>query len=138
MKKTFGIKLFAFALIALATTACSKYEEGSKFTFLTKKARMVNTWTLSSMTVNDVSQTLGGTITMDLEKDGKATITWSSTLGSTSDVGNWEFSSDKEDLLLTDSSGDVDALEIVQLKNKDLKLRQINGAVTTIATYTGD
>ena len=137
MKKAFGIKLLAFALIAISVTACSKYEEGSKFTFLSKKARMVNTWTVSTYTVNDVAQTLGGTITMDLEKDGTATSTWSTPLGSSSEVGTWAFSSDKADLILTDANGSTDTFEIVMLKNKELKLRQVEGVFTTVVTYTG-
>ncbi|MBL1280586.1 MAG: lipocalin family protein [Fluviicola sp.] len=142
MKKSIGIKLFAFALLALTITACSKYEEGSKFTVLTKKARMVNTWTLSSYTVNDISQALGAvTSTMELSKDGKYVSTWSSGGFSSSEVGTWAFSSNKEELIVIDSSGNVETFTIVMLKNKDLKLKQvetfITTSITTVVTYTG-
>tara|TARA_R110002072_G_scaffold16048_1_gene63450 strand:+ start:31459 stop:31875 length:417 start_codon:yes stop_codon:yes gene_type:complete len=137
MKKSIGIKLFAFALLAIAVTACSKYEEGSKFTILSKKARMANTWTLSSFTANGISQPITGTSTMELTKDGKATTTISFGGFSGSEVGTWAFSSNKEELILTDSDGDTQTMTIVQLKNKDLKLRQVDSGITTVATYTG-
>jgi len=74
---------------------------------------------------------------MDLEKDGTATSTWSTPLGSSSEVGTWAFSSDKADLILTDANGSTDTFEIVMLKNKELKLRQVEGVFTTVVTYTG-
>ena len=141
MKKSIGIKLFAFALLAVAITACSKYEEGSKFTVLSKKARMANTWTLSSLTVNEVSQAISGTNTMLLTKDGSATTTWASGGFSVSEQGTWVFSGNKEELIVTDSDGDVETYTIIQLKNKDLKLKQVNTTgsttITTISTFTG-
>lgn len=136
MKNT--VKIFAFALVAIVMTACSKYEEGSKFTLLSKKSRMANTWTLKTFTVNDVQQVLGGTSTLEMDKDGKATSTWTNSFGSSSDIGSWEFSGDKEELVVTDSDGDVERFEIVMLKSKDLKLRQVENGFTSIATYEGE
>lgn len=138
MKKSIGIKLFTFALLALVVTACSKYEEGSKFTLLTKKARMVNTWTLTSYTVDGDAQTISGTQKYDLQKDGTAVVSWSSGGFTASDTGKWDFNSDKTSVIFTDSNGDTDTFEIVQLKNKDLKLRQIVSGVTGIWTLSGE
>lgn len=138
MKKSILLKSMAVLSLLFVFTACSKYEEGSKFTILTKKQRMVNTWTLSSFTVNGNSQTISGTITWDLQKDGTAVITWSSGGASLSDTGSWDFGNDKADLVMTDSNGAVETYEIVQLKNKDLKVRQTEGSNVFIWTFTGE
>lgn len=142
MKKSFGIKLFAFALMALVVTACSKYEEGSKFTLLSKKSRVANTWTLASYTVDGTSQTLSGTTTWELTKEGGATLTVSGGGFSFSDSGSWAFGNDKQDLVLTDSDGDTETYEIVMLKSKDLKLRQtttvLGTDVVTVLTFSGE
>jgi len=137
MKKSFLIKSFAVLSLLLIVTACSKYEEGSKFTVLTKTQRMVNTWTLRTSTYNGNNQTINGTSTWKLDKDGKCTYTY--VLGSFTftDVGTWAFTSDKASIIITDSSNDAETFEIVQLKNKDLKLRQVVDGNTTIGTYTG-
>lgn len=138
MKKSISIKLFAFAALALIITACSKYEEGSKFTFLTKKARMVNTWTLTAYSYNNVSQTMSGSLVIELSKDGTAKSTYTSGGFSISDTGKWAFSGDKEDLILTASDNSTETYEIVQLKNKDLKLRQVVSGNTSVWTYSGE
>ncbi len=139
MKKSFLIKSFAIFSLLLVVTACSKYEEGSKFTVLTKTARMVNTWTLTGSSYNGNAQTLVGTQSWKLEKDGTATYNATSGSFTFSDIGKWAFTSDKASIIITDSSGDSETLEIVQLKNKDLKLRQTdsNGNVT-LTTYSGE
>ena len=139
MKKSFGIKLFAFAALALVMTACSKYEEGSKFTFLSKKARMVNTWTVTEYSYNGANQPLGGqSLVFDLQKDGKAVVTASSGGFSFSDTGTWDFSSDKTNLIMTASDNSTESYEIVMLKNKDLKLRQTVGSDVAVWTFSGE
>lgn len=60
MKKTL---LFSVLSLIVATTflsSCSKYDEGSKFTLLSKKSRMVNDWHLISQTENNVTLNLSG------------------------------------------------------------------------------
>jgi hypothetical protein len=118
-------------------SSCGKYEEGSNFTFLTAKARIVNTWTLSSYSINDVTQTLGSSLTYKFEKNGKATVTL--TIGGfpLSDIGTWELSVDKTELILKDSAGTVSTYEIVQLKNKDLKVRKTAPNYTEVWILTG-
>lgn len=137
MKKSFLIKSFAVLSLLLVVTACSKYEEGSKFTVLTKTQRMVNTWTLTSVTYNGDAQTIQGTHKWKLEKDGNATYSYVSGSFTFSDIGKWAFTSDKASIIITDSANDSETYEIVQLKNKDLKLRQVDGNNTTISSYTG-
>lgn len=126
-------------MIALTTilSSCNKYEEGSKFTLLTAKARMVNTWTLTSYSINDAAQTFSTGLSYKLDKDGTATET--TTLGgfSLSDVGTWEFNGDKTELIMKDSAGSTATYEIVQLKNKDLKVRQTEVGYVEEWTFTG-
>lgn len=139
MKKSFVFKSMAVLSLLFVFAACSKYEEGSKFTILTKKMRMVNKWTLVNYTINDSAQSLSGvTATMDLQKDGTAIVAYTSGGFTFSDTGKWDFSSDKADLILTDSNGSAETYEIVQLKNKDLKLRQVTNNNTHVWTYEGE
>jgi hypothetical protein len=139
MKKSIGIKLFAFAALALVMTACSKYEEGSKFTFLSKKARMVNTWTVTEYSYNGTNQPLNGqSLVFDLQKDGTAVTTASNGGFSFSDTGKWDFNSDKTNLVMTASDNSTESYEIVMLKNKDLKLRQTVGGVISVWTFSGE
>lgn len=132
MKNT--VKIFAFALVAIVVTACSKYEEGPSFTLLSKRARMENTWVLTSYTLNDVNSPIIGTYTMKLEKNGNASITTS--FGT--EEGQWEFSDDKESLILTGVNNNTDTYEILMLKSKDLKLKQVNGSITEVSTFEGE
>ena len=60
MKQRSKIAVFSLAFLALAVTSCNKYEEGSNFTLYTKKARMVNEWTLESTQVNSINPSSAG------------------------------------------------------------------------------
>ena len=130
MKQSSKIALFSLAFLALAFTACSKYAEGSDFTLLTKKARMVNEWTLESTQLNNVVYTESSSLVRKctFNSDGSYMQTISSAaIGSSvlNTSGKWEFSSDKTKLLLT-ASGNNYSTEfiIVALKNKELKLKE--------------
>lgn len=141
------MRKFAFILLTVAglgsILSCSKYEEGSNFTLLTKKMRLANEWTLTSATVNGV-ETFDNSYTyiLMMEKDGKGYIEISNEYGSDRTYGTWELSGDKEDLILTDDEGNITVYEIVQLKNKDLKLRQtvtfFGYNTESISTFKGE
>lgn len=132
------VRIGAFALLAMmavAVTSCSKYEEGPKFTLLTKKARITGEWTLSSIEVNGTAQDISGyTVNVTIDKDGTYTYKWSSGGFSVEESGTWEFSDDKVSLIMTDEDGDVTSSEIVRLANDELKLKDVDGAFTTITT----
>lgn len=129
-------KVGAMALLTLAVVAsCSKYEEGSKFTLLSKKARLVGEWKVTNIEVNGTAQNLNGfTYNNEFEKDG--TFTSTVVYGGTTftDQGTWKFSDDKADLIVTNSNGDVTTLEIVRLASKDLKVKETDGSDVTITT----
>ena len=130
------VRMGAMALLTMAVVAsCSKYEEGSKFTLLSKKARLVGEWKVTNITVNGVAQSMSGyTLENEFEKDGVYKSTYSADSFSSTDTGTWVFANDKADLTITDSDGDASTAQIVRLASKDLKLRQISGSDTTIVT----
>ncbi|MES2798427.1 MAG: lipocalin family protein [Bacteroidota bacterium] len=136
--KLFKIGALAMLSVAfVAVSSCSKYEEGSKFTLLSKKARVVGEWNISNISVNGTSQDLSGyTYSYEFKKDD--TFTASVSFGSTTftDSGTWEFSDDKLRLIITDSDGDISDAEILRLASKEMKIIDVNGSDTTITTFT--
>lgn len=135
--KLFRIGAFALlALMAVAVTSCSKYEEGPKLTLLSKKARLTGEWTLNKVEVNGETQDISGyTVNVTFLKDGSYTYKWTSGGFSVQESGTWKFSDDKVDLILTDEDGDVTTSEIVRLANDELKLKDVDGSYTTISTF---
>lgn len=102
----------------------------------TAKGRLANTWTLVSVTDDGVAEPLVGVTTMEIKKDG--TFTMTITVGSLSDseTGTWEFNSDKTKVKMS-HDGHTDEYDIVQLKNKDLKLKDDHGGHDEITTWSG-
>jgi hypothetical protein len=104
---------------ALAVNSCGKYEEGPKFSLLSKKSRVAGDWNVKS--VGSQVLTSGYGLNMTFDKDGSMKYTY--TYGSTSYsyAGTWDFSSDKENLIINVDGG-IDTLEIKKLKNKEMWL----------------
>lgn len=136
MKTTFkAISVLFLGLIILSS--CGKYEDGPKFSLLTKKARLCGEWVIDQVMFNDVDQTsafqsfVGTDFVLEIEKDGKYR-----TEGQNPDSGTWELGEDKDDIyFLSDAQGATEiAYRILRLKNKELWLRHTdtNGDVTEI------
>lgn len=104
---------------ALSVTSCGKYEDGPKFSLLSKKSRVAGEWDVKSVG----SQVLGSEygLTMTFDKDGSMKYTYTYGTESSSYAGSWDFSSDKENLVIT-IDGDIDTLEIKRLTNKEMWL----------------
>lgn len=129
------ISILALGLILI--TSCNKYEDGPKFSLLTKKARLTGEWVIDQVTVNDADQTaayvsfVGANYVLEIEKDGKYR-----TEGNYPDTGTWELGADKDDIrFLSDQAGSTEeSFRILRLKNKELWLRQTqsNGDVVEI------
>lgn len=140
MKLLFRASTVAFlALTMVIVSSCSKYEEGSKFTLLTAKARVTGDWKMTELTVNGTAQDLSGsTFEVSIKKDDTYTATNSYTFGgstyTTTDNGTWKFNDDKTELIMTDSDNDISTSTIVMLKNKMMKLKEVDGNTTTIIT----
>jgi hypothetical protein len=81
MKKTLFFSVLSLIVATTFLSSCSKYDEGSKFTLLSKKSRMVNDWHLISQTENNITLNLSGISShLSLQKDGTAKSTFSYTL----------------------------------------------------------
>ncbi|MGZ3900983.1 MAG: hypothetical protein ACXVNM_14665 [Bacteroidia bacterium] len=134
--KTFQRILFVFALVAFIFTGCNKYQDGPKFSLLTKKARLTGDWKIDKVYFNgnditDAYKTaVGANFVLDIEKDGNYKVT-----GNFPDQGKWKFGEDKDDVYFTpNSTGIEDAERILRLKNKELWLRhtESNGDVKIV------
>ncbi len=137
MKKLI-VYFFALSVVAVSISSCGKYEEGPKFTLLSKKARITNTWKFTKSENNGIDNTPDPayyTLTLTLKEDGTAKADYTIFGVPASDNGNWEFSSSKEELILSDPSG-TQTLEILKLTNTELKVKQLDGNDVIITTYT--
>lgn len=111
---------------ALSVTSCGKYEDGPKFSLLTKKTRVAGDWDVKSIG----SQVLGNGygLTMSFDKDGSLKYTYTYGTSSYSYAGSWDFSSDKENIVVNIDGG-IDTLEIKRLTNKEMWLDDDYSAV---------
>lgn len=136
MKNLFRLSLVAVLALSAVLTSCNKYEEGPGFTLLTAKMRVVNDWKITKVEYNGTDVTpSSSTTSTSIKKDNTYTSTYSSGSFSITENGTWEFNSDKTQLISTDSDGDVSTMIIVMLKNKMMKLKDIDGSNVTIVTY---
>lgn len=130
---------FSIALIGLIITSCSKYAEGSNFTLLTKKARMVNEWTLeSTQLVNYVYPETSSFVRKILFKKDNTYVRSETKVGEGASTisysGTWEFSSDKTKLnLIEQGSNTTIEYIILELKSKELKLKETSFLLATPA-----
>jgi len=143
MKKLFLVGFVAVLATSTMMTSCSKYDEGSKFTLLTKKSRVINEWNLVSMTQDGTALNMTGlVVTSKFSKDGTYSTTTAYTLlGQTytdTVTGTWSFSDDKTKLLTIETGTTVTGeWTIIQLAKDDMKLSQFDAAnnSTTITVW---
>lgn len=110
----------AIAVLAFNMQSCKKYEDGPGFSLRTKKARLVGDYEV--VRIGNQSYPQGGySIEMEFEKDGDFSFTYSYGTYSYSYAGDWEFSSDKEDLEIKFGSF-IEVFEIKRLTNKEVWL----------------
>ncbi len=142
MKRILSFGLVALFASTLLLSSCSKYDEGSNFTLLTKKSRMVNNWHLTSITQDGLALNMSGiSLHMELMKDGSATNTLSYTvLGQTFEdvaIGTWEFNDDKSKLVLTETGATVsDEYTILKLTKDEMKTEQIDPSTGSVSVNT--
>ena len=120
-----------FAAFLFGTQSCNKYEEGPAISLRTKKARVVNEWTLKEYYENGKKQDIDDPLDLIFEKDQTGYFV-SYDDGGDQDVTNfnWEFNSDKTKILMTyvDEDGKVHenqvwALTILKLYENELWLK---------------
>ncbi|MDX1652764.1 MAG: hypothetical protein R3277_09755 [Brumimicrobium sp.] len=118
---------FLSVLLLLTTVMVGfscKYEEGPAISLRTKKARLVNVWKIEKEIDADgtVENDPAPGVTLEFKKDN--TFIFSN--GNMSSTGTWEFSSDKENLITTYSSGNFsfsESTKILRLANDELWLQ---------------
>lgn len=136
--KKIAIYLFVLTLSIAGISSCGKYEEGPKFTFLTKKARITNTWNLASQTTNGSITNLSNQTWEVVIKDDETYTSKAALFGITflNETGSWKFSDDKLELLTTPAnSANTANWEIVRLKSDELKLRYFANGDTIVDTF---
>ena len=117
-------------VIIFVSSSCNKYSEGPNFSLLTKKARIVNDWTLESYTKDETElYDQGYEENLSIENDGTYSMTRITPnlgqLHSVSSHGTWEFDNSKTSISFLEEGSIVGVTyEIIRLKNKSLKLRQ--------------
>jgi hypothetical protein len=106
--------------------SCSKYDEGPAVSLRTKKARLCNSWQISSAYQNGADKTaefntvLAGYL-LNIKKDDTYTLSYSPlSAGTVTDNGSWKFNDDKTHVIFTDSDGESSDYTILRLKEKEL------------------
>jgi len=131
MKKII-FKIALMAIVAVSFSACSKYDEGSKFTLLTKKARLINDWEVEKMTVNGTDVTNLGIVTeLNIKKGGDVTTSNTFFNLPTTTEGTWVFDNDKSHIIITNGE-DLESFEIIKLKKDELKIQATTNNVLYI------
>lgn len=124
--KTKHLLLIVGVMCAMTFFACKKYEDGPWLSLHTKKARLVNVWKYDHVTQNgnDVTASYVNR-SVEFKKDGNYIITY----GQYADAGTWQFASNKEDIVLSESnSSSAITWHILKLKNKELWLSEQDGS----------
>lgn len=111
--------LLIVGISAALVPSCKKYEDGPRLSFKSKKSRVANEWKYEQVTSSNGANLTSSYANnfVEFKKDGSYIMTYS--YGSA--TGTWQFASDKEDIVLTESgSGDSETLHILRLKEKEL------------------
>ncbi|MDD3876755.1 MAG: hypothetical protein PHT69_09045 [Bacteroidales bacterium] len=122
---------FIVSLVAVIFSSCGKYEDGPSFSLSTKKNRVVNTWKIEKIFVNDVDRTslfqaFIDSYKVELTSDDKVVETLTSILGTQTNNGTWEFSSGKESIITT-ISGNKISYRILRLMSDEMWLEEMDG-----------
>lgn len=124
MKNIFKI-VPGLMLAVVLLSACNKYEDGPKFSLMTKKARLCGEWVIEEYTIDGADHTsdfkaMMGAFVLEIEKDGKYR-----TEGNFPDSGTWDLGEDKDDIFLdsNEEGSDEVSYRITRLKNKELWIK---------------
>lgn len=132
MKKVFGILMIVAATMTISS--CAKYDEGSNFTLLSAKSRVINVWKVTAWTANGNDIMSFNTVDqIDVQKDNVVAVT-TTVLGTMTDTGTWALSDDKATITFTDSSGSATTYTILKLTKDEMKLSNTSNSVTYIMT----
>lgn len=132
------LKLIVLSSLLVLLGACNKYEEGSNFSLISAKNRLVNTWTLTKYEINGSDETASSPgLEMVFYKDETFKRSYIVFGVAIPEEGKWSFADSKKRVILTKENGDLEIYTIVQLKNKDLKAKREENGVTHVYTFKG-
>jgi hypothetical protein len=131
-------------VVGFLFTSCYKYEEGPRFSLLSRKARLCNEWVLQTYLDNGTDKTIvGETTTLTIENDGTYSIsTVRNEMGQVQSEfshGTWVFQDAKGQVVMTDSQeGSIPlTYDILELRNSNLQLRKKIAGISYIYQYRG-
>jgi hypothetical protein len=131
-------------VVGFLFTSCYKYEEGPRFSLLSRKARLCNEWVLQTYLDNGTDKTIvGETTTLTIENDGTYSIsTVRNEMGQVQSEfshGTWLFQDAKGQVVMTDSQEGAIPLtyDILELRNSNLQLRKKIAGISYIYQYRG-
>ncbi|PKP18157.1 MAG: hypothetical protein CVU05_14170 [Bacteroidetes bacterium HGW-Bacteroidetes-21] len=101
-------------------TSCGKYDEGPSLSLLSKKQRFTGTWELARFYIGENQIQITNKEEMTVNKNGTFTKSIIISTNSFNSNGNWEFSEDKESLLMKYSATTTETWMIKRLSNRQL------------------
>ena len=136
--------LLTLFVVGFLFTSCYKYEEGPRFSLLSRKARLCNEWVLQTYLDNGTDKTIVcETTTLTIENDGTYSIsTVRNEMGQVQSEfshGTWVFQDAKGQVVMTDSQeGSIPlTYDILELRNSNLQLRKKIAGISYIYQYRG-
>jgi hypothetical protein len=118
-------KLLIICTLSLFLCSCT-YEEGPKFSLLSKKSRAINTWTLDKAFENGVDKTDDYkrwyvNYKIEIKKDDSYELSYSLfNIGKYTESGSWKFSDDKLKIIFTPKgTPQNNEWKILRLKNSE-------------------
>ncbi|MBM3451971.1 MAG: hypothetical protein FJX84_02385 [Bacteroidetes bacterium] len=136
--------LLSFLIVGFLVTSCYKYEEGPRFSLLSRKARLCNEWVLEAYLDNGTDKTNSGeTTNLTIENDGTYSISIvrneMGQVQSEFSHGTWYFQDSKGQIVMTDSQEGAAPItyDILELRNSNLQLRKKISAIYYIYKYRG-
>lgn len=128
-------KQLLYLFFFLFVLSSCRYEDGPKFSLISKKARAVNIWTLDKAIENGVDKTddykrFYVNYKIEIKKDDSYELSYSPlNIGKYTENGSWKFSDDKLKVIFTPKgSTQNNEWKILRLKNSECWVVQnING-----------
>ena len=139
--KIYVLSLIIATLASSTFVACKKGSDDPAVSFVSRKDRFTNTWTLVKYEKNGTPQDLSGTsYVYNAFKDGKLTQTIEGSIfgfaTKTSSNGTWSFLNDDEDVKIIISNSTT-IYNIQRLASKELWLKNTSGNDTYIYYFEG-
>ena len=128
MQKKIFTTLVVLITILFIMPSCGKYEEGPAFSIIPKKNRVANIWKIEKVFINDVDrsdiyQEYINSYKLELTKDEKLTVEYTTNIGSISENGTWVFENSAENISFT-VSGDKTTFKILRLTSGEMWLEE--------------